>query len=499
MIGEKFVWKKCYDYCHKYCFKIRKSSILVLGDVSYTSDQILQYAIRYIQTHISSIYDYNEISLCWDDDLQEFFKKYRSIVDMSMLKHSDIIDYGWVRKNFKKFVREFSYDLFVAFNWDAVKIQNFCDRYSIKIELMDQLVEQYGNFQKVHWNEKQWIEFRNYYNQYYRSKVVDIKQVEINNERLRLKRERSNSKRFKLFQQLLDTSDKTEIIQLIGTMETLNYLRLSLSDYLVTYWHGDKSIETNIQAKLQLFIDHYKYEKMMSFLEKDRKKKIDMLETARLLISWYLECDYSSVQSFCDDVKMDTKAFMKYVQALKDAEDVLYDQYHEYSSRKNDRCYAMLVKICKNIVHLIEIGILENGKQRRFDLIDYYQHTSIDFHHFKSLIKGNVSKKEYVCFNQFVNRYVNDKFLHDRDIFDIKVMIGAQFDANKRMIVDTGREVTDEEKKAILNFIKVKGVPLTQCTYEAAFQRWKNGFINIDLFLDENSSKVKSLKVHKKV
>lgn len=144
-------------------------------------------------------------------------------------------------------------------------------------------------------------------------------------------------------------------------------------------------------------------------------------------------------------------------------------------------------KIVKMIKESIE---LPDGKQRKFDLLDYYQFINIPFVELQRMAQGRISKSDYRYLMYFINQNKNDYSLDAmsiKKIYEEKYVIGAEFDKNNEPITGTGREITKEEKQNILFYLTENKIPLTKKTYGIAMRRYIDGELLMNKNISQNN------------
>ena len=124
---------------------------------------------------------------------------------------------------------------------------------------------------------------------------------------------------------------------------------------------------------------------------------------------------------------------------------------------------------------MIKTGIDNNGVKREFDIVDYYEYTKLSFDELLNITKGKLSSADYRILRMFIAKNKNDREMSANDIANIyknKTVVGVEFDKFGKVIPNTGREITLEEKQNIIRYLKRKNIPITNKTYNIIYRRW---------------------------
>ena len=146
------------------------------------------------------------------------------------------------------------------------------------------------------------------------------------------------------------------------------------------------------------------------------------------------------------------------------------------------------VERAKMIADLIQTGIEnENGEIRQFDILDYYQIINISP---KRLFDTTVdslfeccSIEEIKSFNSFAIKSINDKKISVESILSIKHML---------LVNGEIREVTDEEKLNVINFLISNKIRLTNDVYSTALKKYFAGELDLNINDKKRKSKTRT-------
>lgn len=145
------------------------------------------------------------------------------------------------------------------------------------------------------------------------------------------------------------------------------------------------------------------------------------------------------------------------------------------------------------IINLIENGVMqENGTTREFDVIDYYNTTTMTPEAFLS----NTSMLENSYYSTIAKRYVKKHLSGEKlmpcqinTILKEKLEINCKEDANGHLMVGSGRLIERAEKASIMEYLVSRNIPLTHRTYASAFGRLRN-----NIPFEQEETKVKKLE-----
>jgi hypothetical protein len=166
---------------------------------------------------------------------------------------------------------------------------------------------------------------------------------------------------------------------------------------------------------------------------------------------------------------------------LKKTEDTLYKEYCDVTSKRLQETYSVICNKAKKMAVYLTDGIEERGIKRKFDIVDYYLYTQMSLDGFSKLIDGmSLPSKEYYTLKRFIEKNYKSTHIDTRKILNITVVMGIKIDNEGNSIANTGREISKEEKLAVIQWLKVNRIPLTEQTYNIAFNRYYNNLIQLD-------------------
>lgn len=213
-------------------------------------------------------------------------------------------------------------------------------------------------------------------------------------------------------------------------------------------------------------------------LESFKKEYKNKLEEARKIIKGFIGANVRNIFEYSKQNNIDKNEFYRCLHVLKSLDDPVYTEYKLYTKSQNGQRYAALVYNGKKIVQQLINGVqLDNGEIRDFDMIDYYELTSMPPETFLNVVKNELSPKERLIFIKFIKSNTNLVPLNLIKLYSMLQILDVQFDEKNRTIPGTGRVIEQFEKENLINYLKAMDIPLNMCTYNAALKRWKNGYL----------------------
>lgn len=218
-----------------------------------------------------------------------------------------------------------------------------------------------------------------------------------------------------------------------------------------------------------------KLEELYSLLLDYRERNRQSLAEAKQMVTLYINSNHTTLNSFCKENGTSIETMNYYLDLINLFEDDYSEVCNKALLEKEMLEAEKTIANIKTIIQKIKTGIeLEDGTIRLFDLVDYYQFVTQPPRVMRTLMRGQIPDKDRAYLNKFCSKYIDDKELKQNDI-DTKykevIIINCDKDAKGRLIYESGRLITDEEKTAIIDYILSSGIPLTHGTYAACMKR----------------------------
>lgn len=137
----------------------------------------------------------------------------------------------------------------------------------------------------------------------------------------------------------------------------------------------------------------------------------------------------------------------------------------------------------KELATKIQRGIIENGKLRKFDILDYYDITDIPLSKINDYLKDNVTPSDERIIKKFKRLHIDADATsenQERQIYNEVYRYGVEFDNYGRLIENSGKVITDKEKQIMIDYLKSKGIKVNMTTYIALRNRYVKGLFTID-------------------
>ena len=218
-------------------------------------------------------------------------------------------------------------------------------------------------------------------------------------------------------------------------------------------------------------------------------KKVE-LPIAENLIDFYIASKYLTVKDFCSDHELTIETFERAKRIISLCDKYKYTRLNTEQKIKDLIRRKLVSEEIEQISYLINNGVeLENGKIREFDLIDYYECTNVPPKNLyisintKKFVPHNVNARDLIILKKYLSRVSSNVFNTNPINVEIKlkdVVKFAQKDENGKIIEGSFREVTEEEKLSLLEYLQTHKIPLIEGTYEAGIRRIGNNTFGID-------------------
>ena len=211
------------------------------------------------------------------------------------------------------------------------------------------------------------------------------------------------------------------------------------------------------------------------------------LREAKKNVKDFLESKYISRIEYFEKTNMKPSLFNSHVHLIKIHEPELYALYQKKVNLFMGINYSNLISEINEVVHGLKNGIEFNNHTRTFDLLDYYQTTKMARHNCLKLAKQILNTHDYKLISIFFKKYNTSKPIRNiKALLDEKTILGMKLDNNKKLIPNTGHEVSIEEKLEVLNYLKNNSIPLLDDIYIIALRRHVNDELIIDKSAVEN-------------
>lgn len=480
---ESELMKLCYDTC----IECNWNSEKVFSKLKLFSKDIKKYAYKYITEVKKEKISKESFWFFIDVSTKHIIQSYKKIIKLMFqekkISYEQIQDPIWVQQNLREDIAKFCYDVIMKFNSCYDDVETYCDSVGIDYNQVIRLGREYKK-ENASLVEKE--------------KIRDVMYEHARKKRIN-QLKNSPSGYALTFNKLLNASSDLEIIDIINNCDQeFSLLKGNLSNYIIVYQDGLKGIKEQLEKKLDVYTKYLVEIKIQDKEEQRKEEEIQKREKAlrklavvQPIINQFLEGNYEKINDFCVETKIPVDKFNECVELIKEYDSELCKKYTSYMASKQSKRFIILFTTAKKIIEMIKTGIDNNGVKREFDLVDYYEYTKLSFDELLNITKGKLSPEDYKALRIFITKNKNDREMTTYDIANLyknKVVVGVEFDKFGKVIPNTGREITLEEKKNIIGYLKRKNIPVTNKTYNIIYRRWLAGELVIEKE-DENRPK----------
>lgn len=209
---------------------------------------------------------------------------------------------------------------------------------------------------------------------------------------------------------------------------------------------------------------------------KKEYKENEKLEIARIIINTFLEKNLS-IKDFCILYNIKNDRLNKILSLIKDKDPTLYKKYIDKVENEDINNYNKSIELLNKVIEAIK-----NNKD--FTILDYYFITNFDFKKLITLAYKQLKLEDLKIFKLFISRNRITRPFNNEDIKNLlnsKTIIGGKIDTNNNIVANSEREITKEEKMAVINFLKENNIPLYPKVYSIALNRYINNQLDIKI------------------
>lgn len=470
--------EELYKMCYEICERAQFNDFLLEPKNKLKKNEIKKYAWRYIADYLKLPNETIEKIILFFIRYNEriFLQTNNAIINEMLktdfIKKENLLDLDWINEKLKEKVYEFCFEICNKFSWSKKEINEYCILKSIDYNHMYRFANEY----KREWATQE--QKNNIFG------IVQKNTIEGIRENLKNK----PGKYATLFNNILNAEKEEQVAYYIEQSGISPYgLKSCIFDYILVHKGASEEVRNILESKINTYLLNLSSKNKV---ERERQKEIEYKEyianhigSARGLINEFIESEYDRINDFCIDKNINKSVFYEYLKIIKENDVGLYEKYSQKQQQLTSKRYAALLSKNKKIVELMKSGIEEDGIVRTFDLMDYFERTSLDFNAFMNSLNGSLEPDEYRTLKIFISKYKNDKPLTPFDIGNLykqRNVVGVKFDEKDRIIEGTGHELTKEEKQNIIAYLNSKQIPVTRITYNIALNRWISGSIIIE-------------------
>lgn len=173
-----------------------------------------------------------------------------------------------------------------------------------------------------------------------------------------------------------------------------------------------------------------------------------------------------SIKHYLDSKNLSKHTLHTALEELKKANHPLYDEYNRYTNEFLTGKDGKIMTLVNFIVSGIKYGVVENGKVRPFDLVDYYT------------IAGDFPIQKFVSLTfdnevlSFFDKYKNDREYGRVTIDNVlkKEIVYKKNDKDGNLIFEY--VATNQDKQKTIEALQKLGIPVTDHTYHILLKRY---------------------------
>jgi len=288
----------------------------------------------------------------------------------------------------------------------------------------------------------------------------------------------------RIFDNILNAKTLEEIVQIASVPGIkLSTLR-RFDDYIRRHHNGDEKVKEKLKLKIKMYTDYISEKNRIELENKKNNKIHQVLSTAIETITKFInDTDCNTIEYFCYKYGLNKKTFEEYVTIIREYQIDLYNIYDKKINDIRSQRYAIIINQVKYIIEKIKHGIEENGINRPFDLLDYYQITSIPLEDILKIAKDIFTTNEFNIIKRFITQNISGVKHTPNVIYQImseKVIIKYEKDSKGNPIPGTEELFSSEEKEKLINYLKEKNIPINLKTYNILYRRYRSGTIEIE-------------------
>ena len=272
--------------------------------------------------------------------------------------------------------------------------------------------------------------------------------------------------------------NREEIIELIRKLimdehSSVKDLRKRIDLFVLSeYPEQGRNLLVSLEEKIEIYFQYIEEKNQLRIPSKEARDR-NMSEIG-VYLKGYMESDFIKVESYCEEQGITLVYFNRLLDQCKTYDIDLLKEYREVLARKREAFSEKVVELARRMAELIINGVEENGKIRPFDIIDYYQLTTLDFNSFSSMIANRLSYNEIRAIKTFFKQ--NQLACKDRPI-EIEKIRNEKIRFGYLILVDeyaNKKEYyypNEEERELIISFME-QNMPLNAYNYSKVLLRY---------------------------
>lgn len=292
-------------------------------------------------------------------------------------------------------------------------------------------------------------------------------------------RKRLNDPKNSIYKRILQSDNYNEINELVeNSPYTFSILKNDFRHY--TLFYSDLQVQIIIDRIVKFQKIRREEIKKSRYFSKEnvkRKENLKIKEKAEGIVNKYIDSEDISIYEFFRFNNITIDEFLERVEEVKKTNKDLYEKYLEVSNYRKEIDEEAL-KDFEN--HLIN-GFESNSRIRGFDILDYYMFTNTPLSKMHLLGIDKFNKKAKDKLSKFKRSYKESNldnvseeysFIHDK-----RYIVFESVDSNGSIKYEDVRELEDNEKELIIEFLRDNNLAVNRMTCNIALNRYKRGFL----------------------
>lgn len=373
------------------------------------------------------------------------------------------------------------YELCLAIEWQIVDLKALEDRVGITCRTIAEYAREYA-LKYSDMSEKEYDE--QIYEKVY-DRITSGREVKYLNSRVTVVLAKLNE---------MSLTDKEAIIEFLKN-EYEQYhvspynLREKVDLFVQTYPLKErKKLLLSLDEKINIYIDDLKEKQLENNKKgKDNTQKVRLtkrqhqLELASKYIIEFIESDFSNIEEFCIDNKLDIEEMKELLEVCRKNDAILYKKYLSKLMVQKNQYNLDAITLGKQLICVIKNGVkLPTGETRNYDVIDYHNMINTNFEDTILAIADNLKVDELRTLKNFFNKNkmtFQEKIIEIEKIIEGKTKFGFSIKDSQNNIITY--YPTKEEVELIINFLEENNIPLNEFNYRIALKRYLNNTLSL--------------------
>ena len=277
---------------------------------------------------------------------------------------------------------------------------------------------------------------------------------------------------------LEEISDEDSIEQIKDILNKdnidLKNLKNKISRYVKTF---RKEEEPLLSQELRNKVKDYERTKTEVILKDG--SEISSLSNAKAYIVAYSSDDSLTKEEFCHENNITSDTFDSYVNIVKTFDHKTHALLLEKNLKKRAKERK---KITRNLPKLVEIL---KKYDKDLPILDYYLMSTTPIEELREIgseqvQKGKLDRNDFKYIEKLVGENKDLPICSKKDIEKLlkeEIKFNIEFDEQGNYIPESGIKPTPEEKENVIEFLKLKEIPVTKKVYYQAMHKYVNGEI----------------------